>query len=178
MSPFKPILAGLALLGCVAIAHAQDAAPTTQAQDRQPAPEAGASGAATPQGRPRRRPARFDAENEVDTGAAATSAPVADQACEQALAEALEQLLDCDERRQAAEATERAIAGPPGTPAAWQSARRPNASGSSTVIAVEPAGGDGRRCVVVTDVVAIDGTETRVPSRMCRVPPSARYVRR
>ena len=32
-------------------------------------------------------------------------------------------------------------------------------------------------CMTVTDVVIVDGQETRAPKRMCRRPPSNRYVR-
>jgi hypothetical protein len=35
----------------------------------------------------------------------------------------------------------------------------------------------GRACVTVTDIVIIDGEETRAPKRMCRRPPTNRYVR-
>lgn len=90
---------------------------------------------------------------------------------------AFERALNCTEQRQAAEATDRAIAAPPGTEMTWTSENRPNVSGSSTVIAVEPAGADGSACLTVTDVVIIDGAETRAPKRMCRIPPLTRYVR-
>jgi surface antigen len=90
---------------------------------------------------------------------------------------ALERALNCAEQRQAAEATERAIAAAPGTEVMWASESRPNVSGSSTVIAVENAAADGSQCLTVTDVIIIDGAETRAPKRMCRIPPSTRYVR-
>jgi hypothetical protein len=48
-------------------------------------------------------------------------------------------------------------------------------SGSSTVTAQEQSG-DGA-CMTVTDIVIVDGQETRAPKRMCRRPPSTRYVR-
>ena len=91
--------------------------------------------------------------------------------------DALERMLNCDEQRQAAEATDRAIAAAPGTAITWRSESRPNVSGSSTVIAVENAAADGSQCLTVTDVVIVDGAETRAPKRMCRIPPSTRYVR-
>ncbi len=90
---------------------------------------------------------------------------------------ALERMLNCDEQRQAAEATERAIAAPAGTAVSWTSESRPGVSGSSTVTAVETAAADGSQCLTVTDVIIVDGTESRAPKRMCRVPPSTRYVR-
>jgi surface antigen len=91
--------------------------------------------------------------------------------------DALERMLSCDEQRQAAEATDRAIAAAPGTAISWQSESRPNVSGSSTVIAVENAAADGSQCLTVTDVIIVDGAETRAPKRMCRIPPSTRFVR-
>jgi surface antigen len=90
---------------------------------------------------------------------------------------AFERALNCAEQRQAADATERAIAAAPGTVVIWTSESRPNVSGSSTVIAVENAAADGSQCLTVTDVIIIDGAETRAPKRMCRIPPSTRYVR-
>ena len=90
---------------------------------------------------------------------------------------AVERMLNCDEQRQAAEATERALAGPVGTAVAWTSESRPGVSGSSTVTAVEAAAADGSQCLTVTDVVIVEGAETRAPKRMCRIPPSTRYVR-
>lgn len=90
---------------------------------------------------------------------------------------AFERALNCTEQRQAAEATDRAIAAAPGTEVRWTSESRPNVSGSSTVIAVENAAADGSQCLTVTDVIIIDGAETRAPKRMCRIPPSTRYVR-
>ena len=90
---------------------------------------------------------------------------------------ALERMLNCDEQRQAAEATERAIAAPAGTAISWTSESRSGVSGSSTVTAVETAAADGSQCLTVTDVVIVDGAESRAPKRMCKVPPSTRYVR-
>lgn len=88
-----------------------------------------------------------------------------------------EMLLDCAERRQMEAATQQAIAGPVGTAVRWTSASRPNVTGSSTVTESEATGADGRHCLVVTDIVIVDGQETRAPKRMCRIPPSNRYVR-
>jgi hypothetical protein len=105
-------------------------------------------------------------------GAMPTVAPIGEN-----FTRAFEMMLDCAERRQMAAATEQAIAGPVGTAARWTSASRPNVSGSSTVTATEAAGADGSHCLTVTDIIIIDGQETRAPKRMCRVPPSNRYVR-
>jgi surface antigen len=94
------------------------------------------------------------------------------------LGEAIASLLDCREQRQAAVATEEAVRGDRvGTTSTWSSETRSNVTGSSTLTAAEPAASDGSQCVTVTDVVIIDGEETRAPKRMCRRPPNNRYVR-
>jgi hypothetical protein len=97
------------------------------------------------------------------------------------LTDALLDLLDCDEQQKAAKATEdvtaKAEAGGAGTTVAWRSESRPGVSGKSTVTAVDAPGADGRRCMTVTDVVIVDGEETSLPKRMCRVPPSKRYAK-
>ena len=98
------------------------------------------------------------------------------------LTDALMNLLDTCEQQKAAQATEtvtqQAETQGVGTRAAWRSDTRPGVSGTSEVTAIEPAGaGGGRRCMTVTDVVIIDGEETRMPKQMCRTPPSTRYAR-
>jgi surface antigen len=96
------------------------------------------------------------------------------------LGEAIAGMLDCREQRQAAAATEEAVEraerGGVGTSATWESETRPGVSGTSTVTAVDTASADGE-CMTVTDVVIVDGEETRAPKRMCRRPPNNRYVR-
>ena len=88
------------------------------------------------------------------------------------LSDALINLLDCQEQQKASTATEEAVrGGDVGSTASWNSETRPGVTGSSTVTAVE---GD---CMTVTDVVIVDGEETRAPKQMCRRPPSNRYVR-
>ena len=88
------------------------------------------------------------------------------------LSDALINLLDCQEQQKASTATEEAVrGGEVGSTASWTSESRPGVTGSSTVTAVD---GD---CMTVTDVVIIDGEETRAPKQMCRRPPSNRYVR-
>ena len=94
----------------------------------------------------------------------------------QLLGEAIASLLDCREQQQAANATEEAVRGGVGTTSSWQSATRPNVSGSSTVTTADNSAADGA-CVTVTDIVIVNGEETRAPKRMCRRPPSNRYVR-
>jgi surface antigen len=85
-------------------------------------------------------------------------------------------LLDCGEQVQVAAATEEALEGGVGTTVTWTSETRENVSGSSTVIAAEEQEGGGQ-CMTVTDIVIIEGEETRAPKRMCRIPPSTRFVR-
>ena len=92
------------------------------------------------------------------------------------LDEAISSLLDCREQQKAAGATqqvvEQAERGGVGTTASWESESRPGVRGSSTVTAQQSDG-----CMTVTDVVIVDGEETRAPKQMCRRPPSNRYVR-
>ena len=93
------------------------------------------------------------------------------------IGEAIASLLDCDEQEKAAAATERVVErGSVGTSESWTSETRPGVTGSSTVTAVQttPA---GEQCLTVTDIVIVDGEETRAPKRMCRRPPTNRYVR-
>lgn len=92
------------------------------------------------------------------------------------LGEAIASLLDCREQQQAAGATEEAVRGGVGATSTWQSETRPNVTGSSTVTAADTNTVEGE-CMTVTDVVIIDGEETRAPKRMCRRPPNNRYVR-
>ena len=91
------------------------------------------------------------------------------------IGEAIATLLDRCEQQQAAAATEEAIRGGVGTTVSWESESRPGVTGSSMVTAQE-TGTDGE-CLTVTDIVIVDGEETRAPKRMCRRPPSNRYVR-
>ena len=89
------------------------------------------------------------------------------------LSEAIAHRLDCHEQQQAALATDRAITGGVGRTATWTSETRAHVSGSSVVTAQDRGGA----CVTVTDVIIIDGQETRAPKRMCRRPPTNRFVR-
>ena len=96
------------------------------------------------------------------------------------LGEAIAGMLDCEEQQKAAGATQQAVdqaeRGGVGTTSTWESTTRPGVRGSSTVTAVETNSPNGE-CMTVTDVVIVDGEETRAPKRMCRRPPSQRYVR-
>ena len=80
-----------------------------------------------------------------------------------------------DEQQQAATATEQATERPSAAASAPARAGRarpgPDVSGSSTVTAVETRAADGE-CMTVTDIVIVDGEETRAPKRMCRRPPT------
>jgi surface antigen len=84
--------------------------------------------------------------------------------------------LNCREQEQAEQATDRAINGGVGTTSRWTSDTRRNVSGSS-IVTNEERRGNGRTCLTITDIVIIDGEETRAPKRMCRTPPSNAYVR-
>jgi surface antigen len=95
---------------------------------------------------------------------------------ETVLSEAITSLLDCREREQAATATNEAIRGGVGTTTTWQSESRPNVSGSSIVTGQRAEAGGGE-CMTVTDIVIVEGEETRAPKTMCRRPPNNRYVR-
>jgi len=85
--------------------------------------------------------------------------------------------LNCDELTQVAATTDEVIARAQennagvGTTQSWQSQCRDGVRGSSTVTAVED------NCMTVTDIIIVDGQEQQVPKRMCRQPPSRRYVR-
>jgi surface antigen len=89
------------------------------------------------------------------------------------LSEAIAHRLDCHEQQQAALATDRAITDGVGRTATWTSETRAHVSGSSVVTAQDRGGA----CVTVTDVIIVDGEETRAPKRMCRRPPTNRFVR-
>lgn len=92
------------------------------------------------------------------------------------LSDAIISLLDCKEQEQAAEATNEAVRGGVGTTATWESESRPGVSGASTVTADDRLA-DGSHCMTVTDIVIVDGEETRAPKRMCREPGASGYVR-
>ena len=93
------------------------------------------------------------------------------------IGDTIARLLDCREQEQAAAATEQAVERGVGTTTNWTSETRPNVTGSSTVTAAATPLPDGNPCVTVTDVVIVDGEETRAPKRMCRRPPTNRFVR-
>ncbi len=97
------------------------------------------------------------------------------------LSESIACRLDPEEQKQAAEATlsvtrtdDGGAVPQVGASASWTSATRENVSGTSTVTSREGSRGD-LDCITVTDVVIIEGEETRADKRMCRAPGSARY---
>lgn len=92
--------------------------------------------------------------------------------------------LEPEEQKQAAEATinatrgsgEDGLAGPPvGQSSSWTSQKRDRVSGTSTVTARDETGESEGDCITVTDVVIIEGEETKAEKRMCRVAGAARY---
>lgn len=91
--------------------------------------------------------------------------------------------LDPEEQKQAADATleatrgagEDGLEGPPvGQSASWTSGTRDDVQGTSTVTARTEAG-DYDDCITVTDVIIVEGEETRAEKRMCRVAGKGRY---
>ena len=66
-----------------------------------------------------------------------------------------------------------------GSTSSWTSETRANVSGRSTVVAREDAPANqpqGSRCMLIDDVILVNGEETVQQKRMCRVPPSTRYA--
>ncbi len=84
--------------------------------------------------------------------------------------------LDPDEQLQAAEATRSVTETEQiGTSSEWISQTRPGVSGSSTATAKTLAA-DGTSCMTITDIVIVDGEESRVSKQMCKKPGAARYI--
>lgn len=88
----------------------------------------------------------------------------------------LMQLFYCYYGDQMDRATSEAIRGGVGTEVSWRSEADPGISGSSTVSGEERLA-DGHQCLTVSDVVIIDGEESRVSKRMCRAPGASAYVK-
>ncbi|MCW0196774.1 hypothetical protein [Sphingopyxis sp.] len=92
------------------------------------------------------------------------------------LTDAIACRLDPAEQVQAAKATEEITRGEEvGATANWTSATRENVSGSSTVASKKELA-DGTSCMNVTDIVIVEGEETRVSKKMCKRPGEARYA--
>ena len=93
--------------------------------------------------------------------------------------------LDEDEQKQAADATNEAtnstdeegnlVQPEVGRSAEWTSETREDVSGTSTVTAREELSDDSD-CITVTDVIIVEGEETRAEKRMCRLAGSPRYT--
>jgi hypothetical protein len=91
------------------------------------------------------------------------------------LTDAILRKLDCKEQVQAATATDNATRGGVGTTSSWESETRPGVRGSSTA-RDQRASADGGSCMLITDVVIVDGEETTVDKKMCRKPGGGNYV--
>lgn len=85
--------------------------------------------------------------------------------------------LDPDEQKQAANATLEATRGDAevGSSSSWTSETRDNVSGTSTVVARNDQDTGGMQCIMVSDVIIVNGEETRANKRMCKPPGGARY---
>jgi surface antigen len=121
-----------------------------------------------------------DATNRVagNLGYAARFVPSAEVA--DTLTDSIACRLDTQEQVKAKDATIEATRSEQvGSTSNWTSDTRANVSGRSTVVARDdaPAGQpNGSRCMVVDDIIIVNGEETRAQKRMCRVPPSTRYA--
>jgi hypothetical protein len=91
------------------------------------------------------------------------------------VSQGITRLLDCREQKQAATATQTAVRGGVGTTSSWTSDSRPNVTGSSTVNS-QTRRADGSTCLAVTDVVIVNGEETRETKNMCRAPGASNYT--
>lgn len=78
-------------------------------------------------------------------------------------------LLDDDEQKKAAGATNGVVNGGVGTKQTWRSETRPGVSGSSEVTG-ESTGGGGQTCKRVRDVIIVDGEERTEEKLMCKRP--------
>ena len=91
------------------------------------------------------------------------------------VSEGITRILTCKEQKQAATATQNAVRGGVGTSSTWTSESRPDVTGSSTVNS-QSQRADGTTCLAVTDVVIVNGEETRVTKNMCRAPGASGYT--
>ncbi|MET0138388.1 MAG: hypothetical protein ABW192_08390 [Sphingobium sp.] len=95
------------------------------------------------------------------------------------LTDAIACKLDEQEQEKAADATTQVVekaersSGP--QTVAWESDTRANVTGTSTVEAKTKLA-DGSSCMNVTDVVIVEGEETKVSKKMCKAPGQSRYV--
>ena len=91
------------------------------------------------------------------------------------LTDAIACQLDKDEQKKAADATTLAVSRGVGDTENWTSDTRKDVSGSSTVLA-QTASADGGSCVNVSDVIIVNGEETRANKKMCRAPGASGYT--
>lgn len=91
------------------------------------------------------------------------------------LTDAIACRLDKKEQKQAAEATEAAVTRGVGTTETWSSDSREGVSGSSTTQSATKLA-DGTRCMIVKDVIIVDGEETKSDKKMCRKPGASGYT--
>tara|TARA_R100001244_G_scaffold44182_1_gene39724 strand:- start:47130 stop:47831 length:702 start_codon:yes stop_codon:yes gene_type:complete len=81
-----------------------------------------------------------------------------------------------EEQEQAAEATQEATrSGEVGKMVEWESTVRENVSGSSKVSSKNKLP-DGTPCMVLADILIVDGEELRVSKTMCKLPGSGHYT--
>ncbi len=84
--------------------------------------------------------------------------------------------LDDKEQKKAADATVEAVRGEKvGTSSAWSSETRTGVTGTSTVTQ-KIASADGTKCMMVADVIIVNGEETRVDKKMCRAKGASGYT--
>jgi surface antigen len=87
--------------------------------------------------------------------------------------------LDPTEQKKAATATDTALRGNKvGGTSVWQSETRENVTGTSIVTAKAdaPPGQAKTKCMMVTDVIIVDGEEVRAEKKMCKAPGEPRYL--
>ena len=91
------------------------------------------------------------------------------------VSEGITRILTCKEQKQAATATQSAVRGGVGSSSSWTSESRANVTGTSTVDS-QSRRADGSSCLAVTDVVIVNGEETRETKTMCRAPGASGYT--
>ncbi|QJB68460.1 hypothetical protein [Parasphingorhabdus halotolerans] len=95
-------------------------------------------------------------------------------------ANSLSQFVACrlypEEQKQATEATDEATRGAKiGKKVEWQSTIRENVSGSSTVTSKNKLA-NGTPCMILADIIIVDGEELKVSKTMCRLTGASRYT--
>lgn len=113
--------------------------------------------------------------NAASSAGVSSWVPTADVA--DTLTNAIACRLDPQEQKQAANATLEATRGDAsvGSSSSWTSETRDNVSGTSTVVARNDEAKGGMQCIMVSDVIIVNGEETKANKRMCKPPGGARY---